>query len=80
MSENIRWEIKRLLEELCLTQAEVCRRIERVYGYKVQTSGFSSAMHGLDTPKTRRMLTDALSVLTEERMRQKSLLDMAKRV
>ena len=51
-----------------------------MYGYKVQTSGFSSAMHGLDTPKTRRMLTDALSVLTEERMRQKSLLDMAKRV
>ena len=80
MSESIRAEVKRLMRELCVTQAEVCRRIERVYGYKAQTSGFSVALHGYDSPRARRLLTDALSVLTEEKMRQNAILDTAKRV
>ena len=80
MCEDIRSEIRRLLDEVALSQSEVVRRIKESHGYKTNCPEFSSAMSGLDTPKSRKLLTAALSILTEEKMRQNALLDAARRV
>lgn len=79
MCEDMRAEIRRLVKELCISQAEVARQITAQGNYTVNSSELSSAMNGLNTPKSRRILTDALSFLTEQKMRQKSLIDLAKR-
>lgn len=80
MSDDIRNEIRRLLKEVTFSQSEVVEEIKGRYGYKTNCSEFSSAMSGLNTPKTRKLLTAALAILTEEKMRQKALLDAAKSV
>lgn len=80
MSDDIRNEIRRLLKETTYSQSEVVEEIKGRYGYKTNCSEFSSAMSGLNTPKTRKLLTAALAILTEEKMRQKALLDAAKSV
>lgn len=80
MSDDIRNEIRRLLKEATFSQAEVVEQIKSQYGYKTNCSEFSSAMSGLNTPKARKLLTAALTILTEEKMRQKALLDAAKSV
>lgn len=80
MSEDMRTEIRRLLKELAVPQTEVCRRVSSRYGYPLGHSELCTYLAGLNTPKAQRALTDALSVLTEEKMRRKAILDVAKRV
>ena len=80
MSEDIRGEIRRLLKDTSFAQSEVVERIKETYGYRTNTSEFSSAMNGLNTPKARKLLTAALSILTEEKMRQKALIEAARSV
>ena len=80
MSEDIRSEIRRLLNETTFSQAEVVKLIKEQYGYRTNNSEFSSAMNGLNTPKTRKLLTSALKILTEEKMRQKALIEAARSV
>lgn len=80
MGEDIRSEIRRLLKDTSFSQAEVVRRIKVDYGYRTCTSEFSLAMGGLNTPKSRKLLTAALTILTEEAMRQRALVDAARSV
>lgn len=80
MSEDIRREIRRLLKETSFSQTEVVQRIKDGYGYRTNSSEFSTAMGGLNTPKSRKLLTAALAILTEEAMRQQALVDAARSV
>lgn len=80
MSDDIRNEIRRLFKDTSFAQSEVVELIKEKYGYKTNCSEFSSALSGLNTPKARKLLTAALTILTEEKMRQQALLDAARSV
>lgn len=79
MCEDLRIQVKRLLNELQVTQAELARELTAQESYKVNPSELSSALNGLNTPKCRKVLTDALGLLLKEKMRQQALIDLAKR-
>lgn len=78
MCEDIRAEVRKLLSELPVKQSEVAQMISEKKGYKVNPSELSNALSGLNTPKCRKVLTDALGILTQMKMQQLSLLDIAK--
>lgn len=75
--------VKQLLKETGSSQAQTARDIMRRFNYKVQPSEICNAVNGtLDTPKARRILTDAMSILSAkkqvmERRRQKAALVLA---
>lgn len=79
MSDDIRNEIRRLLDETSFSQAEVVRALNEE-GTKVNVHEFSSFMNGLSTPKSRKALTGALAFLTKEKLKQQALLDAARSV
>ena len=78
------WEIRqlvlRLLEELGMTRAELCRELNRVYrGYSLHESELSKYLNGKSsTPKAHRTLEDALALLTKEHKRRNKLVEAAK--
>lgn len=72
MESKDRQLVRQLLSETGWSQAQTAREIVRRYGYKVQPSEMCNAVNGtLDTPKARRILTDALGILSA----RKSLMD-----
>lgn len=61
-----REEVKAMLEELGITQAEVARVLNRQSAYKVTPSELSNALSGtLTTPKANRLVADAYSYLVQ---------------
>lgn len=60
--------VKELLVETGSSQAQTAREIVRRFNYKVQPSEMCNAVNGtLDTPKARRIITDALSILSAKK-------------
>ena len=80
------WEIcqlvTQLLKELGMSQAELCREMNRTYrGYSLHESELSKYLGGRSsTPKAHRTLEDALTLLTKERKRQQKVVEEARSV
>ncbi len=75
---EIREEIKALCKELGITQTELCRRLTARGSYRVNSPEFSNFMNGLSTPKGNRVLTDALTLLANERDYRENLVRRAR--
>lgn len=69
---ELRERVKCLLRETGVTQATLCREINRKFGYRVYPAEMSSALSGtLQSPKANRILADAYSLLERRSERQK---------
>ena len=80
MCNEMRKEVRRLLDELKMTQAEVVRRINTTCAYTVSRSEFNTYLKGLNSPKGNAVLMDALKVLIKEQSEREHLLQQAKSV
>jgi hypothetical protein len=78
------WEtrklVSQLLEELGMTQAELCCELVRAHrGSPLQESELSRYIAGKsDTPKAHRTLEDAVSLLTRELRRRQKVVSEAR--
>lgn len=66
-------EVKRLMGELRMTQARLVDLLNEEHPYKVTRSEFCTYLNGLNTPKARRAMVDALEILVRE---QKTVADL----
>lgn len=80
MSDDMRNEIRRLLDESSYNHVELINEIKNRYGYRLSKPEFSVYLSCTNTPKAQKVLTAALTILTEEQMRRKALLEAARRV
>lgn len=78
------WEkgqlVSQLLEEVGMSQAELCRELVRAHrGSSLHESELSRYIAGKsDTPKAHATLEDALSLLARERRRQEKVVEEAR--
>lgn len=78
MTEEMAAQIRRLMRETGITQSKMAEILTETKDYTVSRAEMSMAVNCLNSPKAIKIRNDSLAYLTKEKLRQQTLIDIAK--